>query len=80
MRSLGDWHGISDFRLVVHERHKFVWHDGDRPELYDLERDPFEQINLADAADAEPVRQRLADRLQAWMKATADPLADRIGR
>ena len=79
MRSLGDWHGISDFRLVVDERHKFVWHDGDRPELYDLQRDPFEQINLADTADARPVRRRLSDRLQAWMTATDDPLADRIG-
>jgi len=77
MQPLGDWHRIADFRLIVDRRYKYVWHDGDRSELYDLDVDRFEQTNLAGTAESEPVERRLADRLFAWMQETGDPLAGR---
>ena len=75
MKSLGDWHGIADFRLVVDNRYKFVWHDGDRAELYDLSEDPFEQNNLEAASQMTDLRTRLSSELFQWMRETGDPLA-----
>jgi arylsulfatase A-like enzyme len=43
-------------------------------ELYDLAVDPFEQNNLATAADLASVAHDLRMRLLAWMRATDDPL------
>ena len=33
-------------RLVVTDRYKYVWNEGDTDELYDLHDDPFELENL----------------------------------
>ncbi len=79
MQPLGDWHRIADFRLVVDERYKYVWHNGDRAELYDLAEDPFEQVNLAGTGAAAPIERRLSERLFAWMRDTGDPLAGLVG-
>ncbi|WP_165358645.1 sulfatase family protein [Haloactinopolyspora alba] len=43
-------------------------------ELYDLDADPWEMTNLAGTADWEPVRSRLAGRLDESMADTGDPL------
>ena len=45
-------------------------------ELYDLEADPHEQENVADDADYEQVRAKLASTLAAWMRDTDDPVLD----
>jgi arylsulfatase A-like enzyme len=43
-------------------------------ELYDLESDPNEYVNLAGDEAYEHVREELEDRLVAWMRQTDDPL------
>jgi len=45
-------------------------------ELYDLESDPHEQENLANEADYEQVRAKLASTLATWMHETDDPILD----
>lgn len=45
-----------------------------RVELYDLEKDPWETVNLADDPSYREVRQRLERALTDWRHATADPL------
>ena len=51
-------------------------------ELYDLTEDPHELDNLlagpSASARARAARDRLRDRLAAWMKAQGDPLAERL--
>jgi len=45
-------------------------------ELYDLKADPYEMNNLADRPEHAATVKRLGDKLTAWQKQTADPLAD----
>ncbi len=40
--------------------------------LYDLERDPYEQHNRADDPAFAEQRERLDERLDAWMRSTGD--------
>ena len=56
-----------------------VWQTFARPpevELYDLKEDPYEMKNIADKPERAATVKRLRDRLAAWQKRTADPLAD----
>jgi N-sulfoglucosamine sulfohydrolase len=43
-------------------------------ELYDLTKDPWEQVNLASSAEFAPLRRELASRLHQHMVDTKDPL------
>jgi len=54
------------------------YYSSNRPyeELYDLDSDPNEHVNLADDEAYEPVRAELEERLVAWMRRTDDPLLD----
>lgn len=45
-------------------------------ELYDLDADPNEQVNLADDPMVADIRGSLRTQLERWMRATADPLLD----
>ena len=74
MRSLGNWHGIADFRLVVDDRFKRVWNRGERGEFYDLASDPYEQTNRIDDPTAVLDIDRLTTALIDWMRKTSDPL------
>ena len=70
----GDEFGLYSQRLVRTERYKFVYNGPDRNELYDLEDDPAELVNLIDHPDYAAVREELADRLVNWMHEVDDPL------
>ena len=71
---LGEWHRAVDFRLVIDKRYKYVWNNDDLNQLYDLESDPFELVNLIDDPNAAKELTRLRNRLHRWMVATDDPL------
>lgn len=71
---LGDWHNAVDFRMAVDDRYKYVWSNGDRDELYDLETDPRELVNRIDDGAAADILSRRRDRLRRWMVETDDPL------
>ena len=43
-------------------------------ELYDLENDPYEFVNLIDHPELKPVVDRLLDQMKKWQEETDDPL------
>lgn len=68
-------------RTVRDARHKLLLNLAPLPgqasvELFDLQADPGETTNLAEAPAATAVRRRLEAALQQWRVATADPLLD----
>ena len=54
-------------RMLRTASHKLVWHEDQNVELYDLERDPGEQHDIA--RENEGLRDELLGRLEAWMAA-----------
>jgi len=44
--------------------------------LYDLKEDPWEQVDLSGSPAHQEIKRNLAARLNAFMKATADPLLE----
>jgi hypothetical protein len=67
--------GMTDIRCVAGPRYKLAWNRDDRDELYDTWADPLELANRIDDPALAAVRRRLQERLLAWMRGTADPLA-----
>ncbi|MFV0138179.1 sulfatase-like hydrolase/transferase [Streptomyces sp. HMX87] len=65
--------GFQPMRGVFDGRHKLVVHLLSGDELYDLAEDPGELRNLIGDPDHAAVRDRLHDRLLAWMNETRDP-------
>jgi N-sulfoglucosamine sulfohydrolase len=53
-----------------------TWRDAPPVELYDLENDPYEFVNLAGSPDVAEVQIELMKQLHDWQKRTQDPLAD----
>jgi N-sulfoglucosamine sulfohydrolase len=53
-----------------------MWRHSPEVELYDLEADPFEFVNLADRREFAGARRRLVAKLDDWQRRTGDPLAD----
>lgn len=63
------------FRGIRETRLKYAWSPHDIEELYDLDLDPHERVNLADHPDYQDARWRLRCRLFDWMDAQGDWLA-----
>jgi arylsulfatase A-like enzyme len=57
-------------RIVQTHTHKYVYNGFDFDELYDLEADPHEMVNLADQADYEEIKRDLVRRM--WETALAE--------
>jgi arylsulfatase A-like enzyme len=75
-KPLGDWHQAVEWRLVTDNRYKYVWNENDMDELYDLQEDPYELVNLVDKRDKDSLLRQLRAQLLCWMKDTEDPLTD----
>lgn len=76
-RPLGDWMHTQPWRMIEIDGLKYVWHDGDIAELFDLGADPHETSNLAAMPDRADDRRRLHNALVGMMKDLDDPLAER---
>lgn len=75
-RPLGDWMGTEPWRMIEIGDRKYIWHQTDRPELYDLKSDPYERTNLAAEPGGGAEARRLHRRLVEAMRAYKDPLAE----
>jgi len=63
---------VSRATMIRTGSHKLVRRPGDVSELYDLERDPLELVNLYDRPDCAEVRRDLETRMLDWYVRTAD--------
>ncbi len=61
-------------RMIRFGNYKFVFHPSDRDELYDLEADPAERVNLALCKEYGKVCADALERLKNWMIAQGDGL------
>jgi arylsulfatase A-like enzyme len=84
----GEYYGKQKWRapmrMVRSHRWKYTRYTRYGEELYDLEKDPAEIHNLADDANFQTVKQKLASQLNDWMSRTDDPfntlrVTDRLG-
>jgi len=65
--------GFQPMRAVFDGRYKLTVNLLSDDELYDLETDPGEMVNLIDREETAGIRNRLHDRLLDWMNETRDP-------
>lgn len=70
----GDELGLYSQRILRTERYKFIYNGPDINELYDLQIDPFEMVNLVDDPLYRELKEDLKERLVEKMKAHDDPL------
>lgn len=61
-------------RCVRSRRYKYVYYPLDTDELYDLETDPWEMVNLNHDPEYAAVRQEMASRMTHWMQKSDDML------
>lgn len=60
-------------RAICDGRHKLVINLLSSDELYDLDRDSQELVNLIESPEHRSIRDQLHDRLLDWMNRTRDP-------
>lgn len=68
----GNQLGLYSQRMVRDRRWKYVWNATAEDELYDLEQDPGEIVNLAGCADHQETLQQMRRKLYGWMAQTKD--------
>lgn len=61
-------------RMYVFENWKYVWFDGQKEELYDLDKDPYELDNLISDPSYEKIKLKLKNLLKQVQKETNDPV------
>ena len=67
---------ITSSPIVLEIRESLLSHPHPEYELYELGKDPLERNNLAGQADVRDLETRLKSDLNAWLRATADPILD----
>ena len=50
--------------MIRHGRHKYIHYVGEPPQLFDLERDPMELVDLANDPESAEIRQRMESLLR----------------
>lgn len=65
--------GIQPIRCICDGRYKLAINLMTTDELYDLQTDPNELMNLIDSSEHEAIRNNLHDRLLNWMNTSRDP-------
>ncbi|NNF32614.1 MAG: sulfatase [Saprospiraceae bacterium] len=74
-KNLGDKPNVN----VFIRRGAMAFKDEPFEELYDLQEDPFEQVNLIDNPEYKNIKTRLMKDMFTWMKEQGDFLNDQIG-
>jgi uncharacterized sulfatase len=67
------WGGFQPIRCAFDGRYKLVINLHYTDELYDLQTDPDEMVNLIDSEEHAEIRDHLLDRILDWMNRTRDP-------
>jgi arylsulfatase A-like enzyme len=76
----GTQFGLYTERMVRDRKWKYVWNPTDVDELYNLESDPAELINLAQDPRYRDELMRLRARLLEWMTPIGDPMLNEFTR
>lgn len=61
-------------RMIRYQHWKYVFNAGDMEELYNLNEDPHERVNLAQDCDHPAALDMMRNKLAEWMKETDDQL------
>src|SRR5262245_11462424 len=74
--------GLAYMRMIRTDDWKLVRHyfTNGLDELYDLNEDPGETLNLYDQPRLAPIRDQLQKRLTAWQRSISDPILSRVGK
>lgn len=72
----GDEFGLYSQRMIRTDRYKYIYNVPDIDELYDLEEDPDELMNLVDDERYQEVKTDLRERLYGWMDRTGDGIEE----
>jgi len=67
-----DWHGVRNWRCIMRRPWKYVLHDDNQQELYQLHEDPYELQNLANADTHSDTVTSLREDLLNWSQRTED--------
>lgn len=73
-----DFHEVHNWRLVVRRPWKYIFHESYGPEMYNLEKDPWEVNNLGSDPETAQVRAKMHRVLVDWMSRTGDPMLTRM--
>ncbi len=79
--TVAEHHGHGDQitqRIIVGRRYKYVAALFDGDELYDLQKDPFEQHNLVDSTDHREIREQLRKRIIEHIERNEDEMAYKL--
>jgi arylsulfatase A-like enzyme len=61
-------------RVVLERKYKFVYNATDTDELYDLELDPFEMVNIIDREDVQHIKHRMYAKMWRLARKSGDPI------
>ena len=69
---------VNPIRMIRTNRYKYNCYRTHGEELYDLETDPEEIVNCAGNDEYEPVRIKMSEKLERWIKQHDDPFFSQI--